>query len=514
MKLLYLEDEAELARLVRGGLEQAGFVVDWAATLEMAFAALRHSGYDLLIIDRQLPDGDGLTIVAALRARGLTMPIICATAHHKVAARVEGLNGGADDYIGKPIALVELVARIGALLRRPTCLAPDCCAVGNLELTIASRAFRVNGIAVPLSRREGLLLEQLMRRAGQVIKRQNLQDALLVTTTRAPRTRSRRAFRASANGLWRPGRIEGFRPSAASATCSSPDQPRLGSLTGSLASQLLLLFAIFIVALAGFSAVQLGNIDETARQLRLERQWEEVRPFIRSVPPARAEVALPQAQVAEYRGPDAQGFFALWAGDGSLVTASSAPVARRLASLGTGGPPQGVADIGPIIGGEPATYVLTRSIEMQGSRLFLSVGHSAWASDGLLREVETRLLRQMLLAATGLGSVMALVFVLLVRRRLAPVRSFAKAIGDLDLASTMTRLDQKALAAEVRVLAAAFEQVLVRLHRSAKRQQRFSADAAHQLLTPLSILQARLDCQTALNIDPRSASETDPLGTC
>lgn len=178
MKLLYLEDEAELARLVRGSLELAGFVVDWAPTLEMARAALRDSGYDLLIIDRQLPDGDGLALVAALRARGLAMPIICATARDKVAARVEGLDGGADDYIGKPIALAELVARIRALLRRPTSLAPDWLAVGNLELTIASRAFRVNGVAVPLSRREGLLLECLMRRARQVIQRHNLQDAM------------------------------------------------------------------------------------------------------------------------------------------------------------------------------------------------------------------------------------------------------------------------------------------------------------------------------------------------
>lgn len=178
MRLLYLEDEAVLARLVRGGLELAGFVVDWAATLEVALAAVRDSGYDLLIIDRQLPDGDGLTLVTALRARGLTMPIICATAQDKVAARIEGLNGGADDYIVKPIALGELVARIGALLRRPAALAPASYSVGNLELTIANRAFQVNGVGVPLSRREGLLLECLMRRAGQVIKRHNLQDAL------------------------------------------------------------------------------------------------------------------------------------------------------------------------------------------------------------------------------------------------------------------------------------------------------------------------------------------------
>lgn len=178
MKLLYLEDEAELARLVVGGLALAGFVVDWAATLAQAFGALRDHRYDLLIVDRQLPDGDGLAFVAGARARGLTAPILFATAQDKVSARIEGLDGGADDYVVKPVAVAELVARIRALLRRPAALAPVRWQVGNIEFTVASRAFRVNGVAVPLSRREGLLFEHLMRRAGQVVTRQTLQDAL------------------------------------------------------------------------------------------------------------------------------------------------------------------------------------------------------------------------------------------------------------------------------------------------------------------------------------------------
>ena len=178
MKLLYLEDETELARLVVGGLALAGFVVDWAATLAQAVGALRENRYDLLIVDRWLPDGDGLAFVAGARARGLTAPILFATAQDKVEARIEGLDGGADDYLVKPVALAELVARIRALLRRPAALAPARCQVGNLEFTVASRTFRVNGVALPLSRREALLLEHLMRRAGQVATRQTLQDAL------------------------------------------------------------------------------------------------------------------------------------------------------------------------------------------------------------------------------------------------------------------------------------------------------------------------------------------------
>lgn len=254
-----------------------------------------------------------------------------------------------------------------------------------------------------------------------------------------------------------------------------------------------LVFAAFAIVLAGLSAVQLGNIDETARRLRLQRQWDEIRPFVRLVPEAAAEVALPRDLLADYQGLDARRFFALWADDGSLVTASSALMAMHGVSLGAGAPPRGLADVGPIVDGQSAAHVLTEAVDLAGSRLWLSVGHMAWSSDALLRDIEGTLLRQTLLTATGLTAVMALIVVLLVRRRLAPVRSFAQYLGDLDQAGAMIRLDQGALPAEVRVLAAAFEQVLARLECAAKQQQRFSADAAHQLLTPLSILQARLD---------------------
>lgn len=241
------------------------------------------------------------------------------------------------------------------------------------------------------------------------------------------------------------------------------------------------------------SALQLGNIDETARRLRLQRQWDEIRPFVRLGTQAVAEVELPPKLSADYQGPDAHRFFALWAGDGALLTASAAATAGRWAGFGADIPLQGLADVGPIVGGQPAAYVLTQAIELGGSRLWLSVGHSAWSSDALLRDVEGTLLRQMLVAAAGLTAVLGLVVVLLVRRRLAPMRALVQTLGELDPVAAMTRLDQGVLPAEVRMLTAAVEEVLARLDRSAKRQQRFSADAAHQLLTPLSIVQARLD---------------------
>ena len=178
MRLLLIKDEAELSSLVSGNLSRAGFAVDSAASLDEARAAVKTMRYDAILLDLRLPDGDGLELLSSLRSRGDATPVIALTARDAVADRVHGLNSGADDYLVKPFAIEELVARINALLRRPNHALNLRLRVGNLEFDTVHREALVAGQALPLPRREVGLLELLVRRAGRVVTRDALQDAL------------------------------------------------------------------------------------------------------------------------------------------------------------------------------------------------------------------------------------------------------------------------------------------------------------------------------------------------
>ena len=178
MRLLLIEDEPELSALVSGNLSRAGFAVDTAKTLDEAGAAVKAMNYEAILLDLRLPDGDGLTLLKSLRGRGDKTPVIVLTARDAVADRVRGLNAGADDYLIKPFAIEELVARINAILRRPNDNLDLRLRLANLEFDTAHREALVDGQPLTLPRRELGLLELLLRRAGRVVTRDALQDAL------------------------------------------------------------------------------------------------------------------------------------------------------------------------------------------------------------------------------------------------------------------------------------------------------------------------------------------------
>lgn len=161
-----------------GNLSRAGFAVDTASSLDEAASAVRSMRYDTILLDLRLPDGDGLSLLKTLRGGGDKTPVIVLTARDAVADRVRGLNAGADDYLVKPFAIEELVARINAVLRRPNENLELRIGVANLEFDTAHREARVDGQPLALPRRELGLLELLLRRAGRVVTRDALQDAL------------------------------------------------------------------------------------------------------------------------------------------------------------------------------------------------------------------------------------------------------------------------------------------------------------------------------------------------
>jgi DNA-binding response OmpR family regulator len=178
MRLLLVEDNARLAGFVAQGLSAAGFTVDTVGLADEALAALATTRYDACVLDLGLPDADGLSILKSLRGRREQTPVLILTARDGVADRIAGLNLGADDYVLKPFALEELVARVKALLRRPGAALGVVLELGDVTLDTAARAVAVGGKPVVLSRLELMLLEELLRRAGRVVARAIIEDSL------------------------------------------------------------------------------------------------------------------------------------------------------------------------------------------------------------------------------------------------------------------------------------------------------------------------------------------------
>jgi len=179
MRILVVEDEPRMGELIRRVLVAEHHAVD-LATDGVGALALASGGeaYDVLVLDRMLPDLEGLELLRLLRSRGVTTPALMLTALGGVEERVAGLDAGADDYLGKPFAFSELLARIRALGRRPVASAPDPLTAGDLVLDQERHVARVGDRTVDLSAREFALLAYLIRHEGRVVTRQQILDAV------------------------------------------------------------------------------------------------------------------------------------------------------------------------------------------------------------------------------------------------------------------------------------------------------------------------------------------------
>jgi DNA-binding response OmpR family regulator len=176
MRLLVVEDEKTLARYVRKGFEEASWAVDLAADVEEGWRLLLSNPYDLLLLDLGLPGADGSELLRRVREAGWAIPVLVLTARGALEDRVAGLNAGADDYLGKPFAFAELLARANALVRRGHERRAVVLRVDDLELDVVRRHASRGGRPIALTSREFAVLELLMRHAGEVVTRTMLAE--------------------------------------------------------------------------------------------------------------------------------------------------------------------------------------------------------------------------------------------------------------------------------------------------------------------------------------------------
>jgi DNA-binding response OmpR family regulator len=176
MRVLLIEDDHKAARLLTKGLQEEGFVVDVAATGEDGEVQATVNDYDVILLDWLLPGKDGVAVCRDLRAQQVSTPILMLTARDALADRISGLTVGADDYLTKPFAFTELLARIRALLRRSRFAQPTVIRVADLTIDPAARRVTRGGAVVALTAREYAILETLARSEGQIVSRTRLVE--------------------------------------------------------------------------------------------------------------------------------------------------------------------------------------------------------------------------------------------------------------------------------------------------------------------------------------------------
>jgi two-component system response regulator QseB len=178
MRLLLAEDDTMIGEAVRAGLRRQGFAVDWVRDGIAAGQALAAEPYEACVLDLGLPRKDGLAVLRELRQRGSSLPVLVLTARDAVTSRIEGLDAGADDYLIKPFDLMELVARLRAIMRRKAGRATTVITHRGVSLDPATLEVTRDGEAIPLSPREFALLHALIEHPGRILSRPQLEERL------------------------------------------------------------------------------------------------------------------------------------------------------------------------------------------------------------------------------------------------------------------------------------------------------------------------------------------------
>ncbi len=178
MKILIVEDQRRLGLFLKKGLAEHAYTATWVQTCADASNALAESGYDAIILDLGLPDGDGLDLLRAWRQSGFNEPVLILSARDSVADRIRGLDLGADDYLPKPFSLEELLARVRSLLRRQAAVKETVLEHGGLKMDLLGRTVHADGREVVLTSREFALLEVFLQNPGRILTRTLISEKI------------------------------------------------------------------------------------------------------------------------------------------------------------------------------------------------------------------------------------------------------------------------------------------------------------------------------------------------
>lgn len=178
MRILLIEDEAALARPLKEHLEADHELVEWFGTLDEAESAIQTSEYDVVLLDLQLPDGDGLSFLSSVRGMHIRTPIIILTARDKVSDRIDGLNRGADDYVIKPFDLDEVKARIQTVCRRSADQITQTILIRDLSICLSDHSITREGENIRLTAKEWGIFETLLRRKSKIVPKDSLETAV------------------------------------------------------------------------------------------------------------------------------------------------------------------------------------------------------------------------------------------------------------------------------------------------------------------------------------------------
>ncbi|EJU9785373.1 response regulator [Vibrio vulnificus] len=178
MRLLLIEDDTLLGQSMVTSLSRHGYTVDWLEKGSGVTSALKTEDFTAVILDLTLPDIDGLDVLRNIRSAGFSLPVVILTARDDIKDRVQGLDRGADDYLGKPFALEELLARLRVVIRRQSGSATEVIEVGELSLSLSDQSIRYQEAVLKLTRNEFKILAALMTNAGRVMSKDQLQQSL------------------------------------------------------------------------------------------------------------------------------------------------------------------------------------------------------------------------------------------------------------------------------------------------------------------------------------------------
>lgn len=178
MRILIVEDEQKLINVLQRGLKAEGYAVDGVGTVADALGYIKAYHYDLLIVDLQLPDSSGTSLLKQVRELGYSIPVLVLTARSELESKVENFRAGADDYVVKPVAIAELSIRVQAILRRGPALQQNVLKIGTLEINRLTRQVKRDGRRIDLSAKEYSLLEYLFLHSGRVLSRSMIVEKI------------------------------------------------------------------------------------------------------------------------------------------------------------------------------------------------------------------------------------------------------------------------------------------------------------------------------------------------